>query len=342
MTARAPQPGRQPSQAAVWRSSVRHGGTLTPCESSKAQLSKGRSSSVTGRFLKVPRSPSSSPAETARSAFHLSFSENWKTRWMRRIGMTASPRKSSSLNCGSTADLASRRQSRASRPTRDPSSSRVVKSEPLVRARRGRRGPEGRSRTAGRVPRLGNAGPECQGSRNQAVVARARRVSRLLSSERAAASAWAEHLAATVHRVRRQPSQGSPAASCRSPSRSLRSTKHRFVVHFDNTTTWCHTANGVKATLLVRRRIEYADNRFAEVVVWILDRPLPGSKHLYKYRLAYVVDEVCVLRFDNEAGKGDHRHMGDQEFDYLFRSIEALLSDFERNVRRLNDEDGNT
>jgi Family of unknown function (DUF6516) len=98
----------------------------------------------------------------------------------------------------------------------------------------------------------------------------------------------------------------------------------------------------VKATQLVRRRIEYADNRFAEVVVWQLDQRVPGSKHLFKYRLAYVVNEECVLRYDNETGKGDHRHVRDREFDYVFRSIETLLSDFERDVRRLNVEDSDT
>jgi hypothetical protein len=98
----------------------------------------------------------------------------------------------------------------------------------------------------------------------------------------------------------------------------------------------------VKATQFVRRRIEYTDDRFSEIVVWKLDRPAPGSKHLYKYRLAYVVNEVCVLRYDNETGKGDHRHEGGQEFEYTFRTIEALLSDFEREIQRINDEDSDT
>jgi hypothetical protein len=98
----------------------------------------------------------------------------------------------------------------------------------------------------------------------------------------------------------------------------------------------------VKATQLVRRRIEYTDNRFSEIVVWKLDRPVPESKHLYKYRLAFVVDEECVLRYDNESGKGDHRHVGGRELDYEFRSIETTLSDFQNEVRRLNDEDSST
>jgi tRNA (Thr-GGU) A37 N-methylase len=37
---------------------------------------------------------------------------------------------------------------------------------------------------------------------------------------------------------------------------------------------------------------------------------VPPSTHAFKYRLAYVVGGECVLRYDNERGKGDHRHAG--------------------------------
>jgi hypothetical protein len=47
-----------------------------------------------------------------------------------------------------------------------------------------------------------------------------------------------------------------------------------------------------------------------------------------KYRLALVVSGKCVLRYDNEAGKGDHRHVGPVETAYEFKSYERLLSDF--------------
>jgi hypothetical protein len=59
-----------------------------------------------------------------------------------------------------------------------------------------------------------------------------------------------------------------------------------------------------------------------------LPRALPGSTHRLKYRLAFVVDEVCVLRFDNETGKGDHKHIGEREVAYEFVSLAQLLSDF--------------
>jgi len=98
----------------------------------------------------------------------------------------------------------------------------------------------------------------------------------------------------------------------------------------------------VKATELVRERISYDADAFAEIVVWRVPSPLPGSKHLYKYRLAFVVSGECLLRYDNEAGKGDHRHLRGKEFNYSFRSIEQVLVDFNAEVRSLNYEDGNT
>jgi len=65
-----------------------------------------------------------------------------------------------------------------------------------------------------------------------------------------------------------------------------------------------------------------------ELVIWQVPRPLKGSDHLFKYRLALIADNVCVLRYDNEAGKGDHRHIGNREFPYDFRDPDQLQIDF--------------
>ncbi len=67
---------------------------------------------------------------------------------------------------------------------------------------------------------------------------------------------------------------------------------------------------------------------FAEGVIWRLPEPVRGSSHLYKYRLVFVSDGVPILRYDNEAGKGDHRHVGRREFVYDFRGPDDLLLDF--------------
>lgn len=94
------------------------------------------------------------------------------------------------------------------------------------------------------------------------------------------------------------------------------------------------------ARLIVRDRIEFADDAVAHVTVWAFPHPVPGSQHSYKYRLAYVVHAACVLRYDNESGKGDHRHAGPDEAPYPFTGIRRLLDDFRNDIERWNRENG--
>ena len=67
-------------------------------------------------------------------------------------------------------------------------------------------------------------------------------------------------------------------------------------------------ASNMKVRELFNRRARIAEQAFAELVLWELPKPLSGSTHPYKYRLAFVVAGTCVLRYDNETGKGDHKH----------------------------------
>jgi hypothetical protein len=98
--------------------------------------------------------------------------------------------------------------------------------------------------------------------------------------------------------------------------------------------------SNMRAELLIRRRAILAEDAFAEIVVWRLLRAVPPAKHTFKYRLAYVVEGECVLRYDNELGKGDHRHYGDSEGIYRFSTPERLLADFGADIRRWNHENG--
>ena len=59
----------------------------------------------------------------------------------------------------------------------------------------------------------------------------------------------------------------------------------------------------MRAELLINERHVLDARTFVEIVVWRLDQPVRGSIHRFKYRLALVADSVCVLRYDNEAGK---------------------------------------
>lgn len=84
----------------------------------------------------------------------------------------------------------------------------------------------------------------------------------------------------------------------------------------------------MSARLLLDERHVIADDAFVEIVIWHLSSPPEGSLHKLKYRLALVVDGDCVLRFDNEAGKGDHKHIGKKEVPYRFISPQTLIEDF--------------
>ena len=91
----------------------------------------------------------------------------------------------------------------------------------------------------------------------------------------------------------------------------------------------------MKAQALIDDRIKLAGNAYADLRLWLVPKPVRGSVHTYKYSLALVADGVCMLRYDNEAGKGDHKHYGGVESAYLFTSPQNLLADFWRDVKNL-------
>ena len=100
--------------------------------------------------------------------------------------------------------------------------------------------------------------------------------------------------------------------------------------------------SNMKAVELVDRRHVLGSDAFIELVVWRVSEPVVPSCHRFKYRLAYVVCDRCVLRYDNERGKGDHRHVDGVEKPYRFVSVEILIQDFSRDVARWNHENGRT
>lgn len=91
----------------------------------------------------------------------------------------------------------------------------------------------------------------------------------------------------------------------------------------------------MKAQLLLKRRFLLSESAFAEIVIWQLQVPLNGSIHDFKYRLAYVVNNQCILRYDNEAGKGNHVHIYEQEINYNFVSTEQFIDDFFAQIKRM-------
>jgi len=84
----------------------------------------------------------------------------------------------------------------------------------------------------------------------------------------------------------------------------------------------------MKAEVLLEERLALSSRAFVEIVIWKVPKPVSGSLHEFRYRLAYVVNDVCVMRYDNEVGKGDHKHVRDAEAPYEFTDVETLQADF--------------
>jgi len=75
-----------------------------------------------------------------------------------------------------------------------------------------------------------------------------------------------------------------------------------------------------------------------EMVIWELPRPSADRPHRIKYRLYCGKDGKCLVRYDNETGKGDHVHYGERESRYAFQDWEQPLVDFLADVARLTGE----
>jgi hypothetical protein len=89
------------------------------------------------------------------------------------------------------------------------------------------------------------------------------------------------------------------------------------------------------AKLLYREKYMYADGAIREMVLWQLPRKTSDRPHGLKYRLYYGPgDGTSIVRFDNESGKGDHKHIGSQEENYRFRNVETLVADFLAEVEK--------
>ena len=67
---------------------------------------------------------------------------------------------------------------------------------------------------------------------------------------------------------------------------------------------------------------------------WSRPAPVPPCTHRYKYSLFYGYPGRRVVGYDNERGKGDHKHVAGVEEPYVFTSIKRLLDDWAADVLR--------
>ena len=94
-----------------------------------------------------------------------------------------------------------------------------------------------------------------------------------------------------------------------------------------------------RARLLLHEKVVRVDGSIIELIIWRLPRPMPDRPHGLKYRLNFGRDGKCLVRYDNESGKGDHRHVMGREERYQFVSVSRLRQDFEADIRRYGGSD---
>jgi hypothetical protein len=89
------------------------------------------------------------------------------------------------------------------------------------------------------------------------------------------------------------------------------------------------TIRHMVALPLFHSKFVYSDGAIREMVLWKLPKPTCDYAHGFKYRLHYgYPGGPTEVRYDNERGKGDHRHIGNREEPYQFIDVETLVRDF--------------
>ena len=89
------------------------------------------------------------------------------------------------------------------------------------------------------------------------------------------------------------------------------------------------------ARLLYRFKEAYGYGMI-EGVIWDVPAPVPPSEHCVKYRLVFVVNGHRLVGYDNERGKGDHKHIRGAEFPYAFQDVPTLVRDFMQDVEEIS------
>lgn len=94
----------------------------------------------------------------------------------------------------------------------------------------------------------------------------------------------------------------------------------------------------MRARLAFHDKQVLADGSIVEMKIWELPVPASGSKHRLKYSLFYGWPGRPLVGYDNERGKGDHRHVQGKEVPYEFSTPERLIEDFLADVRHVRGE----
>ena len=91
----------------------------------------------------------------------------------------------------------------------------------------------------------------------------------------------------------------------------------------------------MKASRLFHDKTSLPDGSIVEMSIWQLEGTSPERPHGLKYSLYYGRAGERIVGYDNERGKGDHKHIEGRELRYRFVSVEQLVEDFLADVDRV-------
>ncbi len=90
----------------------------------------------------------------------------------------------------------------------------------------------------------------------------------------------------------------------------------------------------MSATPIIQLKRFSPDGTIIQIRIWSLPTRTPQRPHPIKCSLFYGRPGERIVGYDNESGKGDHRHYRSREEPYAFVSLERLIADFEADVAR--------
>lgn len=90
----------------------------------------------------------------------------------------------------------------------------------------------------------------------------------------------------------------------------------------------------MKAHKILDLKLPHAKG-IVQMRIWQLPESTTERLHGLKYSLVYIVNGERVVGYDNELGKGDHKHVQGKELSYQFAGVDQLIADFKADIERL-------
>lgn len=94
----------------------------------------------------------------------------------------------------------------------------------------------------------------------------------------------------------------------------------------------------MKAKRIYYDKAVLPDGAIVEMTIWQLPLATPERPHGLKYSLFYGSNGQRIVGYDNESGKGDHKHLREVETRYEFESVEKMVADFLADIERVKNE----